>query len=162
MIRLIKTLYGHPESGAHWEKHFETILKDPNNEFNAGNVVDHPSTYWIPKEKLLLTVYVDDLLLAGPKDAHAAFWDKLRTKVEIDDVTPITRFLGRQHDISRTESGGEVVYDMSEYATQSVDMYSKLTGVTKFKHASTPFLPDGLFPPQMTRYPGRLLPMHVH
>ena len=36
---------------------------------------------------------------------------------------------------------------MSEYATQSVDMYSKLTGVTKFKHASTPFLPDGSFSP---------------
>jgi hypothetical protein len=92
-------------------------------------------------------VYVDDLLLAGPKDAHDAFWDKLKTKVEIDDVTPISRFLGRQHDITRTDSGGEVVYNMSEYAEQCVKMYSDLTGVTKFKRAATPFLPDGSFPP---------------
>ena len=56
MVRFIKALYGHPASGAHWEKHFESILKDPKNKFFAENVVDHPSTYWIPKEKLLLTV----------------------------------------------------------------------------------------------------------
>ena len=35
MVRLMKALSGHPESGAHWENHFETILKDPKNEFYA-------------------------------------------------------------------------------------------------------------------------------
>ena len=61
-------------------KHFEEIPKDPNNDFNAVPVEAHPSTYWITKEKLLLIVYVDDLLLAGPKEAHAAFVDKLKKR----------------------------------------------------------------------------------
>ena len=82
VVRLIKALYGHPESGAHWERHFEDILRDPKNGFDAVPVVDHPSTYWIPKDKLLLTVYVDDLLLAGPSEAHAAFWKKLEAMAE--------------------------------------------------------------------------------
>ena len=73
MVTLIKALYGHPESGAHWEKHFEEIFKGPDNGISAVPVEAHPSTYWIPDQELLLTVYVDDLLSAGPKGAHAAF-----------------------------------------------------------------------------------------
>ena len=158
MVRLIKALYGHPESGAHWEKHFEEIPRDPKNCFDAVSVEAHPTTYWIPKEKLLLTVYVDDLLLVGPKAAHAAFWDKLRDMVEIEEVAPITRILGRHHEVSRSESGGEVIYDMSDYTKQSVEMYTKLTGVAKFKQATTPFLPDGSFTPSDDDIAGEIAP----
>ena len=34
----------------------------------------------------MLTVYVDDLLLAGPKEAHKPFWDKLSVLVDIEEV----------------------------------------------------------------------------
>ena len=33
----------------------------------------HPSSFWFPKERLLLTVYVDDLLLRGPAENHEPF-----------------------------------------------------------------------------------------
>ena len=46
VVRLIKALYGHPESGV-LRKHFK-----------AEPVESHPSTYWLPKEKLMLTVYL--------------------------------------------------------------------------------------------------------
>ena len=111
-----------------------------------------------PKKQLLLTGYVDDLLLAGPKGAHAAFWDELRDKVEIEEITPITRFLGRHHEVSRCGSGGEVIYDMSEYAKQSVEMYTRLTGGSKFKQATTPFLPDGSFTPADDEMAGEIAP----
>ena len=52
---------------------------------------------------------------------------------------------GRHHEISRSAEGGTVEYDMSEYAKSAVEMYSKLTGVEKFRPAATPFLPDGSF-----------------
>ena len=91
-VRLIKALYGHPESGAHWERHFENILEDPKNKINAIPVEVHPSTYWNPTDKRSLTVYVDDLLMAGPKEAHRAFWEKLTPLVDIEEVIPLLRF----------------------------------------------------------------------
>ena len=107
--------------------------------FNATPIVAHPSTYWLPDQKLMLTVYVDDLLLAGPKGEHKRFWDKLSKLVDIDEVAPLERFLGRHHELTRSPEGGTVQYNMSDYACQSVEMCQKLTGVTKLRNASTPF-----------------------
>ena len=38
---------------------------------------DHQSNY-IFKNGLLLTLYVDDVLLSGPEHLHAPFWTELR------------------------------------------------------------------------------------
>ena len=50
--------------------------------------------------KLLLTVYVDDLLLSGPEGAHEAFWKLLGSKVKIGDPELLDRFLGRKHVVT--------------------------------------------------------------
>ena len=49
---------------------------------------------------MLLTVYVDDLLLSGPVGNHAGFWSALREigKIKIEDPEILERFLGRRHD----------------------------------------------------------------
>ena len=94
MCRLVKALYGHPESGAHWEKHFTEII---TQKLDGEKVPDHPSLFWFPKSRLLLTVYVDDLLLSGPTDAHDPFWAELQKHVKLDSVGPLDRFLGRNH-----------------------------------------------------------------
>ena len=92
---LEKALYGHPESGAHWEKHLTEAVKAV-----GGHAVDnHPSTFWFPNERLLLNVYVDDLLLSGPEEHHDAFWAKLRESIALEDPEPLDRFLGRRHFI---------------------------------------------------------------
>ena len=91
----------------------------------------------------MLTVYVDDLLLAGPKGNHKKFWETLSKHVDIEEVTSLERFLGRLHKTTRTGTGGTISYDMSDYASQSVEMYKKLTGVEKLREASTPFCPEG-------------------
>ena len=93
---LRKALYGHPESGGHWERHLTKAIR----AIGGQPVPNHPSTFWIPESKLLLTVYVDDLLLSGPSEAHDAFWHKLRhgpIPVNIEDPEPLDRFLGRTH-----------------------------------------------------------------
>ena len=97
--RLIKALYGHPDSGAHWEAHLtEAIIA------NGGKLVPtHPSTFWFPDQRLLLTVYVDDLLLSGPVAQHSRFWQRLRNgpkAIKLDDPEPLDRFLGRSHTIT--------------------------------------------------------------
>ena len=91
----------------------------------------------------MLTVYVDDLLVAGPKGNHKKFWETLSKHVDIEEVTSLDWILGRLHKATRTGTGGTISYDMSDYAQQSVEMYKKLTGVEKLREASTPFCPEG-------------------
>ena len=96
MCRLNKALYGHPESGGHWEKHLEEAIKALGGE----PVENHPSSYWFEGSKLLLTVYVDDLLLSGPTENHDSFWYQLRfgkRPIKLEDPEPLSRFLGREH-----------------------------------------------------------------
>ena len=91
---LREALYGHPESGGHWERHLTEAIVSLGGE----PVPNHPSTFWMPASRLLLTVYVDDLLLSGPSGAHKAFWTKLGAHpINIEDPEPLDRFLGRTH-----------------------------------------------------------------
>jgi hypothetical protein len=91
---LERALYGHPESGAHWEQHLEAAIK----AIGGCAVPNHPSSFWFEDTKLLLTVYVDDLLLSGPKEKHDAFWKDLMEKgIKLDPAEALDRFLGRTH-----------------------------------------------------------------
>ena len=56
VCRLYKALYGHPESGGHWEKHLKGVIKNLGGE----PIDEHPGSFWFPKTRLLLTTYVDD------------------------------------------------------------------------------------------------------
>ena len=47
-------------------------------------VKNHPGSYFFEKTGLLLMVHADDMLLSGPEDAHEAFWEALRPKVELE------------------------------------------------------------------------------
>jgi hypothetical protein len=96
MCKLEKALYGHPESGAHWEAHLtESVVS-----LGGIAVQNFPSTFWFEKERLLLTVYVDDLLLSGPVGNHQQFWERLQRgtiPIRIDPPEALDRFLGRRH-----------------------------------------------------------------
>ena len=95
--RLLKALYGHPESGAHWEKHLTSAI----HKCGGVAILNHPSSFWIKPLKIMLTVYVDDLLCSGPLASHAKFWKMLTDPnvggISIDDPEPLDRFLGRKH-----------------------------------------------------------------
>ena len=96
MCVLEKALYGHPESGGHWEQHLTEAIKAIGGE----PLEDHPSTFWISGRCLLLTVYVDDLVLSGPHKLHGAFWRTLQKRINLEDAEPLDRFLGRTHIVS--------------------------------------------------------------
>jgi len=65
---LEQALYGHSASGAYWEKQCEKDLKAIGFEPLAD---EWKSTFWHPRLKLSLIVYVDDFKLAGPDAARA-------------------------------------------------------------------------------------------
>ena len=95
VVLLVRALYGHPEAGAHWENHLTDILIKLGGEA----LPSHPSTFWFKEWGLLLTVYVDDLMLSGPEEHHDTFWGKLVKEVKIEEPEALDRFLGRYHEI---------------------------------------------------------------
>ena len=97
MCLLQKALYGHPESGGHWERHLTEAVVAAGGKPVQGQ----PSSFWFSELKMLLTVYVDDLLLSGPEANHAVIWDLLRNgkhPINLEDPEPLSRFLGRDPD----------------------------------------------------------------
>ena len=96
VCRLIKALYGHPEAGAHWERHLSDIVK----KLGGAVVPSHPSCFFFAKTRLLLSIYVDDLMLSGPESEHEKFWAELGASVNIEPPEDLDRYLGRYHTFS--------------------------------------------------------------
>ena len=99
-------LYGNPESGAHWEKHLtESIVR-----CGGHAIEEHPSSFWFPNEKLMLSVYVDDLVMSGPVAEHEKVWAKLTDPnigtIKIDEPEDLDRYLGRKHVTLQGEAIG--------------------------------------------------------
>ena len=98
MCLLAKALYGHPESGGHWENHFTEAIK----KIGGLPIPDHPSSFWFATLQLLLTVYVDDLLLSGPVGNHDKIWNALKEyPIQLGEPEDVNRFLGRNHDVQK-------------------------------------------------------------
>ena len=94
MCLLNKALYGHPDAGGHWERHLTAAIR----AVGGVPVENHPSSFWFATEGLLLTVYVDDLMLSGPEAAHSDFWSRLRAAgIKLEPEESLDRFLGRHH-----------------------------------------------------------------
>ena len=137
-VRLWKSLYGHPESGFHWDKRFKQVVEALGGEHSSL----FQSSYFFKKTGLLLTLYVDDIVLSGPECAHDAFWAEVQSHLEIEPPSPVDRVLGRKHLIERNQSGTTMRYDMSDYCANACRLYEDLSK-RPLKPASTPFVPDG-------------------
>ena len=82
-----ESLYGHPDSGGHWEKHCERQL-DKCGFVAIGN---WRSVYWHAAKSLLLMVYVDDFKLGGPKEHLSSMWKELRGLIQMDQPALVGR-----------------------------------------------------------------------
>ena len=70
------------------------------------------SSYYFPKSRLLLTHYVDDIILSGPEHAHDAFWAELQSHFEIEPPTWVDRVLYRKEaSFERTQNGSVMRHD---------------------------------------------------
>ena len=76
VVPLDKALYGHPESGVHWEEKCNRAIKLLGFQ-QVGTCGEWRSCFYHPEQKLFLMVYVDDFKMAGPKDAVEAMWKRL-------------------------------------------------------------------------------------
>ena len=152
LIRLRKSLYGHPHSGAHWARYLERAVVKL-----GGQPVDgHPSTFFFKERNLLLTVYVDDLLLSGSIASHTPFWEELGKVIEIEDIGDLGRFLGSHHELVRVNGREGIAFNVREYMKSAVEMYLKLSGAETIEGAPTPFLPKGSILPEEWEEKGQL------
>ena len=137
-------LYGHPDSGGHWEAHCAKQLRS----VGFTDIDPWRSCFWHSKLKLFLVVYVDDFKLAGPADAIQLGWDLIRKGIKTDAPSPLGMYLGCRHDVSeRTlpDTGAKVrviEYNMEDFLRSCVERYKELTGVTALRRATTPFLTE--------------------
>ena len=92
---------------------------------------------------MLLTVYVDDFLLSGPESRHERFWEELGKNVDIEDVGPLDRFLGRYSFPVNVDGMKHLAFGMHDYARSCCELYTSLPGAKPLKYAASPFLPEG-------------------
>ena len=78
----------------------------------------HPSCYFFPSDRLLLIVYVDDLMLSGPAEHHQAFWAALAREVSLEAPEDLDQFLGRHHYFTACR---RLDYDLREDFESSIE-----------------------------------------
>ena len=125
-------LYGHPDSGGHWEAHCAKHLR------GVGFTEIDPwrSCFWHDVLKLYLVVHVDDFKLAGPATAIKKGWELIRKGIKTDDPSPMGMYLGCRHDVSEKtlpDTGARVrciEYNMEDFLRSCVERYKELTGLS--------------------------------
>ena len=90
-------LYGHPDSGGHWEAHCEAHLASVGFE----RIPDWHSTFWHPQHKLFLVVYVDDFKLSGPQENLQIGWDLISQGIQLEKPEALGLYLGCKHEQSK-------------------------------------------------------------
>jgi hypothetical protein len=137
-------LYGHPDSGGHWEAHCEAHLAS----VGFVRIPDWHSTFWHPEHKLFLVVYVDDFKLAGPQEKLKVGWDLISKGIQLEKPEPLGLYLGCKHIQSKQvlpdgSAVNMISYDMEDFFKSCVDLYVSLAPPEfKIKPAFTPFPPD--------------------
>ena len=76
VVLLLRALYGHPEAGGLWKQHLKVVLRQLGGE----EIQEYPGNFWFPKQRLMLSTYVDDLTLSGPQEEHQSFWAELTSR----------------------------------------------------------------------------------
>ena len=150
VVPLRRALYGHPESGALWEKHLSEILIS----LGWSKVDSHPGIWFQEQHDAVLAVYVDDLLMVAPPKVEMKLWDDIAAKVSFDeDPSPIGKFLGAHHHIKHEGKVTSLDVQMNEFLVDAAELYAQEVGIKKLAPVRTPYLPED-FAPKGTEQPG--------
>ena len=84
LVPLERNLYGHPLAGLSWERHFVKILL----KYGWEKVSKLGMSLFVHRQKgLFLSVYVDDIKLAGKKQNIDPMWKVLNKEVDLGEPT---------------------------------------------------------------------------
>ena len=83
VVPLERNLYGHPLAGLLWERQFEKILLQ-----HGWEKVSNWECLFVHRERgLFLSVYVEDIILAGKKQNFDPMWKVLSKEVDLGEPT---------------------------------------------------------------------------
>ena len=103
VCKLVKALYGHPNSGCYWEQRCESkVLREGFRRI--GNCGEWRSCYVHDELGVVLVVYVDDFKMSGPESSMKPAWALLRNgegALDMDDPQTLDSYLGCKHEIDR-------------------------------------------------------------
>ena len=85
VVPLERNLYGHPLAGWLWERPFEEVLL----ELGLEKVPDWDCLFVHRKQGLFLSVYADDIKMAGKKQNMAPMWKRLMKNVDLEEPTSL-------------------------------------------------------------------------
>ena len=180
VVPLERNLYGHPLAGLLWERQYEKILLQ-----HGWQKVSNWECLFVHRGKgLFLSVYVDDIKLAGKKQNIDPMWKVLNKEVDLGEPTSFLDYvyLGctqRQFEISKDivdnyrtmfEWGTEKLpssenirtsswsYYMEGHAKKCVERYCELANKTtqQFYKVSTPCIDDHHFKEEELKSVGEL------
>ena len=83
VVPLERNLYGHPLAGLLWERHFEKILL----QYGWEKVSNRECLFVHRQKRLFLSVYLDDIKLAGKKQNVDPMWKVLNKEVDLTEPT---------------------------------------------------------------------------
>lgn len=134
---LKKSLYGLHQSGREWNICLDKFLKSAKLTRSRAD----PCVYFDKKRKLIVGVYVDDLLVMSSEvSTIQEFKTNIGTVFEIKDLGEINHLLSIR--ITRNKDGS-ITLDQSAYATELL----QTTGMLNAKGASTPLDPGMKYVP---------------
>ena len=97
VCRLVMNLYGHPRAGNGWERHAEAVCK--KHPFKP--IPEWPSCFWNQEQKVVLVVYVDDLVAAGPEKATRSCLADLRKDLVFSKPEVLGKYLSCVHKFQK-------------------------------------------------------------
>ena len=83
VVPLERNLYGHPWAGLLWERQFEKILL----KYGWEKIPNWECLFVHREKRLFLSVYVDDIKLAGKKQNLDPMWKLLNKEVDLGEPT---------------------------------------------------------------------------
>ena len=141
-IRLERSMYGNVDAALRWLREFkEFLVKDCN--FTAC-VADPCILYYREGEKLLIvmSIHVDDSMVAGMKEDLNKFYEKVRTRFNITELGTLSKYLGVRYEwLNDKDKKPYVKITMKDTAEAFVRKYEECTG-KKAKLAATPGYPN--------------------
>ena len=154
VVRLLRALYGHPDSGTLWEKHCDKALQAQG----FSPIENWSSCYWHEEKQLFLCVYVDDFKLSGPTGNLAKGWEMVKVALDIDPPEDAGLYLGCVHEkekltitdpcFPKGSADFEVFsWNDGDYLKSTVQRYctlsKQITGQdVNLKWVATPFIPE--------------------
>ena len=83
VVPLERNLYGHPLAGLLWERQFEKVLLEHGWE----KVLNWECLFFTQEKRIFLSVYVDDIQLAGKTENIEPTWHILMEEIDLGEPT---------------------------------------------------------------------------